>query len=160
MTNRFYAIDPAGQRHTRTSKGRTYTHVVLRFNGGQAQYEADVSKAKAEYTPANQLKTWTAYKDWSEGRNDAGQIAHMARQGLPVRPLSDSLRKAGVDFMAAYPTVEAYASRCLADKLEVIEQTKAGGWYDKYTYVGWCGRLDLAQSLAKPGDLILEALKA
>src|SRR5687768_8328158 len=100
MTNHFFAVDPQGRAHTRSSKGRTYTHTVV-FLRGQAfaarELESLIASARRDAP-----KTYAYEVDCAAGQGDKNWGFRMRDDSR-----AQSIRE-GQEFLATYPTVEAY----------------------------------------------------
>lgn len=157
MTNHFFVIDPQGVAHTRSSKGRTYTHTVV-FKRGALKQAGDLVFAQRS-TMQDSLVTQDTYASWAQGK--WGTLsAHERQDAARGREVSAYLQEQGVKHMAQFATAEAYEAYKLAHRLENHAKLVAQGYYDTYANAGWCGRADLARKLAnqQSGDvLILEA---
>lgn len=141
MTTKFYAIDPQGIAHTRTSKSRTYTHTVVVLRGVEMQ-AAHLARAQRS-TLAESVKTHETYIAWAKGfygpHDRANEIG---------KPCGEYLQECGAKHMAQYASAEAYEAAQLARRLSLHDRNVKGGDYNTWINLGWCGRLDLARKLA------------
>lgn len=140
MTTKYFAIDAAGQTHTRTTKARGYTHTVVAqrskeqaIRDAHARRGRDLSEAREQFDCAGrtieQLKAWFISKRCEIlARNDDYAIERQTK---------------GKAFVAQWGTPEAYADHQLAERLAEIEATDWSVWINQ----GWCGRPDLARNL-------------
>jgi len=146
MTNHFFVVDPQGKAHTRSSKGRTYTHTVL------------------SYIPPVTFEDQCKEIGWTMGQNSDGywkSVKRVADTGvLDHIPDFDPERRVqeARDFIAENPSLELYMARIGASALARFENKVEGGHYDRWVNQGWCSRADLAQKLqAQHGGKIYEA---
>lgn len=136
---KFFAIDPQGVEHLRTSENRIYTHtvVVLRGEAYAARQLIEAldhatSQAPKDYVFHQSMVDGTWYTvqhpQWIDQRNDAEAAKHAAE--------------------IADLTVEGYVQKCLKKVRAQHDARHDAGLYAKWHNVGWCGRHDLAQKLA------------
>ena len=156
MTNHFYAIDPQGLAHTRSSQRRTYTHTVV-FLRGPAKQAADLAQALA-YAAKQAPETYAWYVGMTDGTEEA---ATKRRYPDLYAQAHYDAEKAKYTAKLAGRTVEQFT----ADEIERARtshaKSVAAGYYNTFHNAGWCGRYDLAQKLAgqTAGNVfILEAL--
>lgn len=148
MANHFFAIDPQGKAHTRTSKDRTYTHTVLSYI--PAATEADLVKAVER-----RVACYGSY--WSYEAAMAQPGHYEAKYGARHPELAERARVEAAAFLAQYPTNEAYMAHLGAVALADFDKSVANGEFDVWVSQGWCGRPDLALKLAVNGGQVFEA---
>ena len=143
-TTKHFAICPNGNKVTRTSKTRVYSHVVV-ARPSYAHALASAEAAGASKTVASNFKYHCAYldgtseflvrKSWQSDEQHAKQAAYDI----------DRATKA----LAGCETLEAYRAMIRANALARVADLKAKGYYDTFTAQGWASRLDLAQKAAQ-----------
>lgn len=128
----FTAIDPSGTVHTRNSKERTYTHMVV----GKLSW--------VEYTNMVTSKEARAVHRFNFKYHDA--IAKGTSQWLDK--LTDDDRDITIsdakDHLKGCDTAQDYENMMVNAALERIRHGIALGYFDKYRVIAWCGRPDLA----------------
>ena len=145
------ATGPNGETFKRTSKSRTYTHMVA----GRRSAEAERKEAHDQH--ARDLKEYQQHLQWAaEGYEpSAWMIGKPAsRPTFEGETVAEQFRREGKEsaakWLADKPSNAAdYAAQELDRRLSKIEaDEKAGGVYDRFTIdFGWSSRLDLAQKL-------------
>jgi hypothetical protein len=148
VTNHFFVIDPQGIAHTRSSKGRTYTHTVV-FVRGQAHADRKLAEA-LEFSAKQAPKDFEFYTSLIDGSWQAASAlrhptlyadADYAAKQLAQDKARGEQEIGGLD-VAGY--VAKRHERALARHAEMI----ADGYYNTFHNAGWCGRPDLANKLA------------
>jgi hypothetical protein len=131
----FTAIDPNGVTHTRNSKARTYTHMVV-GRPSSVEHALMVTSPKARAVHRSNFKYHDAIakgtSQWLIGLTAAYRDVEIANAKNHLN---------GCDTAQDYETMMVNAS------LEPIRHNMARGYYDKYQALGWCGRPDLAAKL-------------
>ena len=142
-TKRF-AICPNGDKVTRTSKTRTYSHVVV----ARRSYAHDLAcaeRAGSSDVTASNFAYYRAYLD--------GTSKFLARK--PWQSDADYAKAVAYDIarateaLAGCETLEAYRAHLRAEALDRVAERKASGYYDTFGVLGWSSRLDLAQKVAQ-----------
>ena len=129
--NKHFVIDPNGQKHTRNSKSRRYTHAVL--------------VRECEIWALEQARKFGAWKvhasNWKYDCEKAAQgDAHPHAAYMSEEQWVESRRVAAL-------TLEEYRQEQTDFAIAHWEKRKAAGEFKEYGVVGWCGRPDLAQKL-------------
>jgi hypothetical protein len=147
MTNHFFVIDPQGKTHTRSSKGRTYSHVVLRYTP-PVTFE-DQCKEIGWVVAQNSDGYWKSMKL----RAETGVLDH-----LPDFDVERRVQEAR-DFIAENPSLELHMAQIGARALARFEAKVEGGeHYDRWHDMGWASRLDLAhKNASSTGGQVFEA---
>lgn len=134
-----------GFSFTRTSAGRTYTHVVLVRGSAAAQRASCEAEARSCWsrnlknrmaTAAGTSETVTGYSWMSPERRER----HHAEDGLKYQAEAAAELAAGEEGMVAY-WLARHEKRVAGRKVAADGDTY-------YTAAGWCGRPDLAAKLA------------
>jgi hypothetical protein len=141
--NKHFAIDANGQRHTRNSKGRTYSHVVV----GRWNYDAALAFAQSYdksglhssnykhlLSYVNGTSQYLARKSWE---NDATYAERVAKE------VAQAAKRLG-----GAKSLDEYRQLQRDEALARVAANKAAGEYEVYRDLGWAGRLDLAQKNA------------
>lgn len=131
MTTTIHTARYNDQVFTRTSKSRTYSHVVL----GRDSYEQALAGAQSKgwaKTDASNYR-WTVAT--AEGRAEYGW------NRTPERIAEAQAELQGIN------SVEDYLAAATAERVARVEAKKAAGGFDTYGVIGWTSRLDLAQKL-------------
>lgn len=134
---KFFAIDPQGVEHLRTSKNRIYTHTVIVLRGA-AHLEAQRPKL-ADIVARNN-------KSWDRIENEAKGIFPNAEQWRGPKALA-SWQAFAIEWMTKH-TREGALAEAIAHDDKVFKARVASGRDLVYENAGWCGRLDLARKLA------------
>jgi len=147
----FFAIDPAGVKHTR-STAREYTHTVVYLR----DKEVALADAKSDGWRKQDGKNYDYY-------------AACVRDGFHANLMHfdhvrNDLERQAQDVAFAKTVIgdetrEQQIARKLAERVAAVEATDFTVWHN----AGWCGRLDLAQKVKVYGAakiLILPAQKA
>ena len=142
--NKHFAIDANGKRHTRNSKGRTYTHVVV----GRWNYDAALASAqnydkldlhRSNYNHSlsyvNGTSRFLTRNSWEQ--DDAAYVARVAKD------IAGAVKALG-----GAANLEEYCQLQRDAALARVAANKAAGEYEVYRDLGWAGRLDLAQKNA------------
>lgn len=146
------ATGPKGEVFKRTSKSRTYSHMVagrLSYDYAVQRAHDNVKQHRAEYQQ-NLKYAAEGYEPsaWMVGKPHYDQVKH------PGKDHAEVFRQDGKDsatrWLADKPaTADAYAQQMLEAELATITQRKADGVYDRLTVdFGWSSRLDLAGKVA------------
>ena len=137
MKNTLTAIDPAGVKHKRTTE-RTYTHVVVARLC--RKHAMDVAQTKWAHFDSN---FWhhQAFIDgtskWLERSSWETDESHARRVKSDVERAKEANRGCSTpDALWEIVKAEQVAAANAAD-------------YSKWHVLGWCGRLDLAERLAR-----------
>lgn len=135
--NRHYIIDPQGQKHTRNSKGRTYTHAVVVLTGAKflEARRPNIAIAKMEND-----------RMWDRIENEAKGIFPKGEQWRGPKALA-SWQAHAVKWMTEH-TREGDLAEAIAHANKMFKQRVESGEDLRYGCVGWAGRLDLAEKLA------------
>jgi hypothetical protein len=141
--NKHFAIDANGQRHTRNSKGRTYSHVVV----GRWNYDASLADAqtygqsdlhrsnyKHHLSYVDGTSQYLARKSWEDDATHAARVAKEVAQAVKA--------------IGGATNLEEYRQLQRDAALARVAANKAAGEYEVYRDLGWAGRLDLAQKNA------------
>lgn len=139
MPKHRYQVEHDGLTFKR-STDRTYTHVVLR----------PISLARSlDEAARNATWDWENNQDFHQERI-TGQRRNYRGELVPVEP----------EEVAAS---QAWLARGLAGHIADNQEARRASWQASHgeklaswSCFGWCGRLDLAQKQAKPGDVIVE----
>lgn len=165
---KYFAIDPNGERHTRSSE-RVYSHAVV--------YKDDYAKELANASDKGWTKTDRSNFDYNSriaAGNDPYPHQHWDRVAYAFHEKTDEwiaahdarMDRENAERLAdAKAAIEGHdaASYCEAKRLArvaKIEAKKAAGGYDVFRCAGWCGRLDLAHKLAAKGGVDTTILPA
>jgi hypothetical protein len=146
---KYFAIDPQGETHTRTT-ARTYTHAVV-VKLGRA-YAAQQLARRIANTRKQAPKDFAFYLTMIDGTwyTRADRPAALGK-GIPDW-MTPAQREAEIaDYTkrcAGCTTPEAYAEHALREVETAHAAQIAEGYYDKFGAAGWCGRRDLAEKLA------------
>lgn len=137
--NKFTAIDPAGKVHTRNSKTRTYTHMVVGL-------PSSVGATRAAMSPEARKMHRSNFK-YHEAIL-AGVSKHLVLRSwqtfeMHVERVVELQQRALADLNGC-DAVEEYVQMKIEATLEAIRHSMARGYYDTYQDLGWCGRADLA----------------
>ena len=135
--NIFTAVDPQGRTHKRYTS-RTYVATVVYKLG--AKVEARDRAAIEDGVIACHGTFW-AYEE-ANSRGDHGRLTGLSPDH------SAQIVKDAKEFLAHYPTHEAYMAKCLKAAKERHEEKVAAGEYTTYQNAGWTSRPDLAAKLA------------
>lgn len=139
---KFTAVDPAGLTHTRNSKDRTYTHTVVGLPSSVKHTLAATSPEMRKLhrdnfvyhlNMANGTSKWLDRKLWET------EVSHITRTKQEIARSKDALQ--------GCETAQEYEAMLVDEALARIKQGMTDGFYATYQNLGWCGRLDLAQSL-------------
>lgn len=156
MKINYIATDANGLTHTRSTKSRSYTHMVVI----KRSYDAAIAAASDRHWAKTDASNFDYYLRIAEGRSshypstrycpqyperyDAAAIAdEEARLSA-----SDAAKVVEAKAVVEGHTVASYVAQQLAKRLARVEALKAEGYYDRWCDAGWCGRLDLAHKLA------------
>lgn len=141
-----HRIEHDGQVFTRNSAGRTYRYAVL----SPISLAADLARAEAG-----------ARWDWGANQEHHQACAERRYEGVARYPEQYPPEK--VDAMAARAL--AWLALGLDGHIAQALEKAEARWREAFperdaawACAGWCGRLDLAQKLADPGDVILAAV--
>lgn len=129
--NKHFVILPDGQRATRNSKNRVYTHAVA----VRQSYAYALQEAQSHGNLDVHRSNWRYAKEKAE----QGAAHRHAAYQTPERQAED-------ERVAALSLAE-YRAELTAKAIARVEQLKAEGYYDKWFVAGWNGRADLAQKL-------------
>ena len=149
----YFAIDPAGVKHTRSSLSRVYSHtVVLRQS-----YEHDIAAAEAKDNAQQDRHNWDYYVAILTGRDPFPErpmttptmtpAKRDAEIGRAARRNADKLANAKKEIGNPYLGLDAYLSRKHTERIALVERRRAEGYYDRWHNAGWCGRRELAEKL-------------
>lgn len=146
MPNKYTATHE-GFTFKRTSQNRTYTHAVLVRCSLRADIEREIQRARKTYA-----QDLDFYRDIATGAREAS--SHYEGDPAASRESAQAWIDAGPDGLAAKYVDHLTRSRA-------GRQLAADG-DTYYAYIGWCGRLDLAEKLARtrPGSIIVEAQRS
>lgn len=131
--NKHFIIDPNGQKHTRNSENRTYSHCVM----VRDSYELALQRAARKSSEESDVRDYTYYAALVAGTHphckfdDAGRMITSAKAKLN-----------------GCTSVEEYVAQEREGRIRSVEGAKAIGKFDAYGVYGWCGRRDLAEKLA------------
>lgn len=153
-TIRRYRVEHDGVVFTRTSQSRDYTHVVLRPCSLARQIrDAEIS---AQY-------------DWNHNHDFHREFADGTSRFLGPREwhrTEEQLAAKRAEDAEQIERSRAWLAGGLGQLIADAQIKAAERWRDEFgeretgwRYVGWAGRLDLAQKQAAPGDVILEAVR-
>jgi hypothetical protein len=125
---KYFAVDANGVEHTRSS-ARTYTHmVVVRVNLAVKRAGAK-SKAEIDY----HTKNYDYYCTQAAGK---GRYPSSEKEMVLNKEI-------------AAMTCEQYVQSEIEKRIAKINKDGLGEYSDNWFSAGWCGRLDLAQKLAR-----------
>lgn len=142
--NKHFAIDANGQRHTRNSQNRTYSHVVVgRWNyaadlaSAQSYDKCDLHRGNYEHflSYVNGTSRFLTRKSWEQDDD-----AYATRVALDI--------SRAVKAIGGAANLEEYRQLQRDKELARVAANKAAGEYEVYRDLGWAGRLDLAQKNA------------
>ena len=133
--NTFTAVDPNGVTHTRNSKARTYTHMVV----GRPSSVAHTLMVTSKEVRALHRKNF-AYHD-AMAKGTSRWLNGLTADYRDVEIANAKHHLNGCETAQDYETMMVNAA------LEPIRHNMARGYYDKYQDLGWCGRPDLAAKL-------------
>ena len=144
MTTKHFAICPNGDKVTRTSKTRTYSHVVVARHS-YAHALACAERAGSSDVTAKNFAYYRAYLD--------GTSEFLARKSWQsdadyAKAVAYDIARA-TEALAGCETLEAYRDHLRAKALANVATKKAEGYYDTFGALGWSSRLDLAQKVAQ-----------
>lgn len=139
---KFTAIDPNGTVHTRNSKSRTYTHMVVGLPSCLVALRSAISSNFRKLNKSNfyyhkALADGTSKFLTKSGWEDDAQ--HAARCDREI--------KQATDFLRGCTTADEYADMQMHRMINVMHKRASDGYYDTYQSLGWCGRADLAHKL-------------
>lgn len=143
---KYFAIDPNGVEHTRSS-ARTYSHTVF-FQRSKAAALADVNSPA---TIKQDRKNGQWYLDCiANGRHES--LMHFDHYAKNLDEQARDVARAK-EKMAGYADAADYAEKL---RLEAVAHIEAADW-TKWYNAGWAGRLDLAHKVAAqyPGAVIV-----
>lgn len=151
----YFATDADGYVHTRNSD-RVYTHTVV-FKGG---YERAMKMAKDPFHAKTDKKNFGYYSSLADGSHEhahprAFNDYHPSYTAEQIAGFKESekreIEKRIADARAAIEghTVESYCNKLHVERIARVEAHKAAGDFDRWLNAGWCGRPDLAQTLAR-----------
>lgn len=134
----FYAIDPHGVRHTRsTTAGREYLYTVV----ARRNFNVELAFARSA--------------DWAvtDGKNYDYSVKVIAKGVNPASPdweikldTSNLARaKKSIDGL----TRDQYIAKRAELRVSVLEAAKLAGEFNKFLNQGWCSRRDLAEKLLR-----------
>ncbi len=139
----YFAIDPCGVTHTRTSATRLYTHTVVALPSAQNA----ILSAKSPGMRAHHKRNFSYYADkvrgtsrWLQRNSWESEEKHNARV------LAES--EAAEAELDGCDTADQYADMLIAATLARIADATRAGHFEAYQNMGWCGRADLAAKLA------------
>jgi hypothetical protein len=134
----YTATDAAGAVHKRSTKCRTYTHMVVYL----PSYEFDLSQAAKQYAYDGdnwefhcQMVTWGGI---FEGRRESWHTDEKIAADLAL-----STERAG-EFASRAEAMAGQAQKRVA----FVMERQANGYFAAWQSLGWCGRHDLAVKLA------------
>ncbi len=168
--NKFTATDAAGVVHTRTSDNRTYSHTVVVL----PSYEFDLARANRADLKS-EARTFAYYQAIAAGNDPyPGRCFRSESRGDSAESIAEEQARVAAEnakrvadaqaVVAATPTAEAYSAAEKAKRVAHVEQYMAAGYFETWQNVGWCGRRDLAASLARkmtnPQHAKVETLEA
>ena len=128
----------------RTSKGRTYSHVVL----SHPSYDAALSLANDDVCKRNDVYEYRTAEQLA--KLNVGD-RHPSYSSSSIHVTQGNIDDALV-LLTTHNSVEAYCSHRLAARLQSVANKKAEGLYDNHRAVAYSGRLDLAQRVAANWD--------
>jgi hypothetical protein len=131
----FTAIDPNGVTHTRNSKARTYTHMVV----GRPSWTGAVKRVSCKEARAVHFSNFKYQRALADGRSQW-------LEGLTVEDRDARIASAQA-LLNGCKTGHDYSDKMVKNSLAIIEKKLENGHYDKYQDLGWCGRPDLAEKL-------------
>lgn len=135
----FFAVDPAGATHKRTSLHRIYTHTVVALPNAAKH----VLNAKHQGDRAVVLRNFAYYEALA-----AGTSQHLARRSYEneIQHLEHVNRETtqALAELDGCGTAEEYVDMLVERALASIQKRREAGYYDTYQNMGWCGRPDLA----------------
>lgn len=131
MTTTIHTARYNDQVFTRTSKSRTYSHVVL----GRDSYELHLAGAQSKGWARTDAANYRWTVDVAAGRGE------YASSRTPERIAKAQAELQGIN------SVEEYQAAQTARRVADVEARKAAGAFDTYGVIGWTSRLDLAQKL-------------
>jgi len=152
----YTATDANGLVHTRSTKTRSYTHMVV----VKRSYEGDLAAAGASHWTKSDASNFDYYLRIAEGRSphypSVRWCAKYADRYTPAEiadedarlTISDAAKVVEAKAQIDGHTVDSYVAAQKAKRIARIERLKAEGHYERWYDAGWCGRLDLALKLA------------
>jgi hypothetical protein len=133
MTTIHTALDPSGKVHQRISRNRVYSHVVL----ARRSYEEAMRAAQRYADHKSLASNFQQYMDRLEGRLT---YSHETPE--------EAKASANANLRGAR-TLEEYRAALIAFAVARVEKEKAEGYYDRWGFLGWTSRPDLAANLAR-----------
>lgn len=139
---KFTAIDLSGTVHTRTSKTRTYTHMVV----GRLSSVAHTLRATSKEVRALHRKNFVYHDAIAKGTSQWLERSRWETEEKYAQRRADDIAKS-VNELKGCDNAQDYENMLVNAALEGIRHNMARGYYDKYHSLGWCGRADLAEKL-------------
>jgi len=134
----FFAYDPNGVRHTR-STARVYTHTVF----ARHSYDRELAQAmdnkgwlrtdRSNFHYYTQMASGTYTGTWANGETYTRDVS--------PKDMTNAQSKIGT------MTEDEYVAQCRAERIAVVENRKEDGYYNRYVNLGWCGRRQLADGV-------------
>jgi len=135
--NKHFVIDPNGEKHTRNSKTREYSHCVL----ARLTNESRMRSLKCGLQNASEL-----VRKYSDPDHVERQVAYYSRPGAITKKTREQVEAEEAKYLAEYvANAKAYRT-----EIEVAEAAIARGEELDPTWgsIGWASRLDLAHKNA------------
>lgn len=126
------AIDPAGEKHTRHSSTKSYTHAVL----ARLSLEHDVAQTRRP-TMNHEISNFEYYLAFANGTS-----RWLAKPGDHTAEIERSRK-----VIEGCTTAQDYVAKMRSEELASIRAREASGWYTSWHVEGWCSRADLAAKL-------------
>ena len=127
---------PDGSVAKRTSKSRTYSHVVV----GQVSYEAALRSAKVRDPHVSHFRYLSKCASVQPGET-------YPEPGFSF-PVDAKAHAEGVAMLEATPTRDGYVDAKVAAAVAAVEARRAAGDFDKWEALTWASRFSLANAQA------------
>lgn len=153
---KYFAIDPNGVTHTRTSD-RIYSHAVV----AKHSYDRALAMANDKGWARTDRSNFDYYCQIAAGNHPYAkkhwdEVAYAAHKKTVewIADYNARMDAANAEDLANAiertqgHTAESYCEAKRLERVASVEAKKADGYYDRFFCEGWCGRADLAHKLA------------
>ena len=142
-TTKHFAICPNGQKVTRNSQSRVYSHVVV-YLPSYDQYFEDADQAGSFKHVESNFKYYMAYLD--------GTSKFLVRRSWQTDEQYEAQVKLDIErarkALGGATTLDEYREVVRTTALENFERRKAENFFNTFKVAGWSSRLDLAHKVA------------
>lgn len=153
---RYYAFDANGQKHARISE-RVYTHTVVYL----PSYDRYLESAHSKEWDKSERANFDYYAAIAAGNDPHPRVNYMADHRQAVKWSAEEIAKGAercaaenakrradaIERTAGHDKASFVAAR-LAERVATVEKMKAAGYFETWRNAGWCGRRQLAETLA------------